>query len=247
MPGPTRRWLPAPNVARIASPTHPGRHGRRCGETPDLRIGGPGDGEHNRWTLDPILRGAYPADLGDRLDAVAPLVRDGDLETIAAPLDFLGVNYYTRNVVHAAAGGRAEVVEQAGVERTLMGWEVYPDGLVELLVRLHDDYGAPPTYVTESGAAYADRREGGRVRDVDRIAYLRRHVEALERAVEHGVDLRGYFVWSLLDNLEWALGYSRRFGIVHVDFETLERLPKASYAWYRDEIAAHHATARAPV
>jgi beta-glucosidase len=126
-----------------------------------------------------------------------------------------------------------------------MGWEVHPDGLFELLLRLRDEYQAPPIYVTENGAAYPDRLRDGVVHDPARIAYLERHLDAVARAAEHGVPVRGYFLWSLLDNFEWSFGYSRRFGIVYVDFETLERTPKASYRWYRDVVAAHRAAAPA--
>ena len=120
-----------------------------------------------------------------------------------------------------------------------MGWEVYPDGLYEVLLRLRDEYDPPPLYVTENGAAYADRRDNGTVHDPSRIAYVDRHLDAIARAIEAGVPVRGYFLWSLLDNFEWSFGYSRRFGIVYVDYETLERVPKASYRWYRDLIASH--------
>jgi len=197
------------------------------------------DGFRNRWILDPVLRGEYPADLLDVYESILPPIQDGDLETIAAPLDFLGVNYYTRSVVRAGAnGGEPEAVEADGVERTAMGWEVYPDGLYELLRRLRDEYELPPLYVTENGAAYADHRENGSVDDPQRISYVERHLAAIERAIADGIHVRGYFLWSLLDNFEWAFGYSRRFGIVYVDYETLERVPKASYHWYRELIAA---------
>ena len=199
------------------------------------------DGSRNRWILDPVLRGAYPADLAERFAPLLPAVVDGDLRAISTPLDFLGVNYYTRTLVRAGAAGEPEVVAVPDVERTGMGWEVYPDGLFELLVRLRDEYAPPPIYVTENGAAYPDRLVGGVVDDPDRISYVDRHLDALARAAEEGVDVRGYFLWSLLDNFEWAFGYSRRFGIVHVDFETFERVPKASYRWYRDVVAAHRA------
>ena len=119
-----------------------------------------------------------------------------------------------------------------------MGWEVYPDGLYELLARLHDEYELPPVYVTENGAAYADQRDNGTVHDPSRISYVDRHLAAIARAIGDGIPVRGYFLWSLLDNFEWAFGYSRRFGIVYVDYETLERVPKDSYHWYRDLIAA---------
>ena len=130
------------------------------------------------------------------------------------------------------------MVDAEDVERTAMGWEVYPDGLFELLVRLQDDYELPPLYVTENGAAYADQRSNGTVEDPSRISYVERHLDAIARAIEHGIPVHGYFLWSLLDNFEWAMGYSRRFGIVYVDYATLERVPKASYRWYRDFIAA---------
>ena len=119
-----------------------------------------------------------------------------------------------------------------------MGWEVYPDGLTDLLARLHREYELPDLYITENGAAFEDDRRNGSVSDPQRISYLDRHLAALGDAVAQGVPVRGYFLWSLLDNFEWALGYTKRFGIVYVDFDTLERVPKASYAWYRDFIAA---------
>jgi beta-glucosidase len=198
------------------------------------------DGSRNRWILDPVLRGAYPDDLVTHFGAKLPPIEDGDLAAIAAPLDFLGVNYYTRNVVAAGAGAKWQVVE-TDRPRTAMGWEVYPEGLSQLLVRLRDEYEIPPLFVTENGAAYDDRVVRGVVDDPERIAYLAAHVDALGRAIEAGVPVRGYFLWSLLDNFEWAWGYSRRFGIVHVDFDTLERTPKASFRWYQQLIARHAA------
>ena len=119
-----------------------------------------------------------------------------------------------------------------------MGWEVYPDALYELLLRLRDEYDVPPLYITENGAAFADDRSNGHVDDPRRSAYIESHLDAVARAIDDGVPVAGYFVWSLLDNFEWHQGYSQRFGLVYVDFETLERVPKASYAWYRDFIAA---------
>ena len=201
------------------------------------------DGSRNRWILDPVLRGTYPEDMLETFAPILPPILDGDLETIAAPLDFLGINYYTRTVVRADGVGAPETVEVDDVERTEMGWEVYPDGLYELLVRLRDEYELPPLYVTENGAAYADRRENGTVHDPSRISYVDRHLTSIARAIEDGILVRGYFLWSLLDNFEWAFGYSHRFGIVYVDYETLERVPKASYHWYRDVIAASRASA----
>ena len=197
------------------------------------------DGYRNRWILDPVLRGQYPEDMLERYAGILPPVKDGDMRTIAQPIDFLGINYYTRSVVRADPQSGAPVtVEIDGVEHTEMGWEVYPDGLFDLLVRLRDNYELPPLYVTENGAAFSDQRENGSVEDPRRTSYIERHVEAISRAIATGVPVRGYFVWSLLDNFEWARGYTKRFGIVYVDYETLERVPKASYRWYRDFIAA---------
>jgi len=192
------------------------------------------DSFRNRWFLDPVLGRGYPNDMLERYADILPTIGDGDIETIAAPLDFLGINYYTRNVVRAGIGE----VETEGAERTDMGWEVYPDGLHDLLTRLRAEYELPDLYVTENGAAFSDARENGSVPDPRRIAYLKGHLDALALAIAEGVPVRGYFLWSLLDNFEWAFGFSRRFGIVYVDFDTLERVPKDSFAWYRDFIEA---------
>ena len=206
----------------------------------DIHAARHSDGFRNRWFLDPVLGRGYPRDMLEGYATMLPRIEDDDLRTIAAPLDFLGVNYYTRNVVRAREGTTTPAqVETDGAEHTEMGWEVYPEGLTDLLVRLHREYELPDLYITENGAAFADARRNGSVSDPERISYLERHLGALGNAVAEGVPVRGYFLWSLLDNFEWAFGYSKRFGIVHVDFETLERVPKASFAWYRDFIAAH--------
>ena len=197
------------------------------------------DGFRNRWILDPVLRGSYPEDMVRRFAHILPTIEDGDLEAISAPIDFLGVNYYRRHVVKAAANGSGPiVVEVEGGEHTVVGWEVYPDGLYELLLRLQQDYDPPPLYVTENGAAFGDTRRNGTVEDPERTSYLERHLAAVARAIAQGVPVDGYFVWSLLDNFEWARGYAPRFGLVYVDYGTLERVPKQSYHWYRDFIAA---------
>lgn len=206
------------------------------------------DALHNRLFLDPLLLGRYP-DLGSF--GVAPdlggSVRDGDLELIAAtPLDGLGVNYYNPTRIGAPTGPDLPFTEAEieGVPRTAFGWPVVPDGLRELLVGLRRRYGTalPPITITENGCSVADApAPDGTVADQPRIDYLAGHLDALAAAVAEGVDVRGYFTWSLLDNYEWAEGFSQRFGLVHVDFETQRRTPKASYAWYRDLIAAHRA------
>jgi beta-glucosidase len=206
------------------------------------------DGEGNRWFLDPLFRASYPADLLERNELVAPFVRDGDLEAIASPTDFLGVNNYFRFVVDGD-GERPQIVHDPEAQRTEMGWEVYPDGLHRLLVRVATDYAPAKIYVTENGAAFPDiRSHDGRVHDPERVAYLESHVEAVARAVAEGAPVKGYFAWSLLDNFEWAYGYAKRFGIVYVDYPTLERVPKDSFNWYRDFISSWRAAPRtAPV
>jgi beta-glucosidase len=198
------------------------------------------DGLHNRWFLDPVFRGSYPADL---LERFRPPVRDGDLAAIAARLDFLGVNNYSRSLVQANPdGGEPLRVRDAAGRFTDMGWEVYPEGLYRLLVRIRDDYAPPAIYVTENGAAYTDLLDHeGQVRDHERKAFLAEYVAAVGRAVADGVPVAGYFVWSLLDNFEWSHGYAKRFGIVYVDYPTLRRIPKLSAHWYRDLIAARRA------
>ncbi|MER5372136.1 GH1 family beta-glucosidase [Streptomyces sp. NPDC002553] len=197
----------------------------------------------NRLFAEPVLLGEYPEGMGELM----PGDVQSDLKVIAEPLDFYGVNYYAPTRVGAPQGTEIEfggvrmpaelpfsVQEIEGVPVTDFGWPVVPEGLTELLTTFKDRYGdrLPPVVITENGCSYPG------VDDQDRIAYLDGHLRALYRAVEAGVDVRGYFVWSLMDNFEWAEGYQRRFGLVHVDFETLARTPKASYAWLRDVLRA---------
>jgi beta-glucosidase len=211
------------------------------------------DGLHNRLFLEPVLAGRYPDDLLAHLGPIGGLeaIEDDDLARIGAGIDELGVNYYTRHIVRAAERGAAaapspypgarhvEFVHGPG-ERTAMGWAVDPDGLAEVLVRVRHDYGDVPMLVHENGAAFDDApTAGGYVHDEARVRYLAAHLRAAGRAIDGGVDLRGYFVWSLLDNFEWGQGYSKRFGLVHVDFETQARTPRDSARWLRDRIAEH--------
>ena len=197
------------------------------------------DGVRNRWFFDAVLRGAYPEDVLERYAADAPPVQDGDMETIAVPIDFLGINNYSRTLVRAGGGPEGHDVRAPHAPLTAMGWEIYPPGIREVLCRVHRDYDVPPLYVTENGAAFADvRTHDGKIHDVDRIAYLDAYLDQVAGAIEDGVDVRGYFVWSLLDNFEWALGYWRRFGLVYVDYPTLARIPKSSFTWYRKLIRA---------
>jgi beta-glucosidase len=188
------------------------------------------DGKANRWFLDPIFRGAYPDDV-----PFSPPVQPGDLEAISTPIDFLGVNNYFRFVV--AEGPRE--VEVPGAQRTSMGWEVYPNALYDLLMRVARDYGPKSIYITENGAAFEDvRGHDGSVRDPERTEYLATYIDADWRAREDGAPIDGYFVWSFLDNFEWAMGYSKRFGIVYVDYPTLERVPKDSFHWFKQRIGS---------
>lgn len=210
------------------------------------------DGSFNRWYLDPVFRGHYPEDaVADRVrrghlkGPNLPFVQAGDLEAISTPLDFLGVNYYTRAVVRSDADGEPVAVPAVPEERlTDMGWEVFPQGFTEALVRIAREYEPPTIYVTENGAAYADGPDStGRIDDVRRVDYLRGHLLEARRAIDHGVPLGGYFVWSLLDNFEWAHGYAKRFGLYWVDFDTQRRIPKDSAFWYREVTAAGAVTA----
>jgi beta-glucosidase len=207
------------------------------------------DGLLNRMFFDPILRGEYPADVIAGTEAVTDwsFVRDGDLAVISEPIDALGVNYYQPDLV-SAGDGPLQPYPTGGTVRfhstpgpvTDMGWPIDPGGLYEMLTRIARDYGPIPLYITENGAAFRDEvTPDGRVHDPARIDYLRRHLDAAHRAIADGVDLRGYFAWSLLDNFEWAFGYDKRFGLIHVDYATQRRTLKDSALWYRDVIEAN--------
>jgi beta-glucosidase len=189
------------------------------------------DGRSVRWYMDPLFRGEYPQDVWQHLGGDVPQVQPGDLDLISTPMDFLGINYYTRGVVSASGAWSAQT---SGKPLTDMGWEVVPEGLTELLTRLHRDWRLPPLYVKENGAAFQDHYEQGRVHDRERTDYIAAHIAAVGDALAQGVPMAGYMVWSLMDNFEWASGYAKRFGIVHVDYQTLQRTPKDSYLWYRD-------------
>jgi beta-glucosidase len=212
------------------------------------------DGEANRWFLDPLYGRGYP------MDAVADRVRDGSLETEALPFvvpgdlsviaqrtDFLGINYYMRSIARSPLvpdeKNQPRSVMPTG-EVTAMGWEVFPDGLERILRQVHERYSPPSIYVTENGAAYADSRARGAriVADEARRRYIDRHLRAAHRAIAAGVPLDGYFLWSLMDNFEWAEGYSKRFGLFWVDYETQERVPKQSAHWYRRVVASRSLT-----
>ncbi len=201
------------------------------------------DGILNRWYLNPLAARGYPADIVRHYGRPMDFVQANDLETIAVPLDFVGLNYYTRRIVRSSEVPEAKNLPRTvfpNREHTEMGWEVYPEGLYELLGRLHFEYRFPAIYITENGAAYADQiGPDGRVDDPQRVAYFKAHLKQAARAIRAGVPLRGYFAWSLLDNFEWAHGYTKRFGLIYVDFSTQQRILKSSAHWYRRVIAAN--------
>ena len=200
------------------------------------------DGHLNRWFLDPLMCSTYPEDmleLYERRFGPLDFIEDGDLSLIATPTEFMGVNYYAPLRVMADDSRSPMGVRQTPPDppTTAMGWEVAPDGLRELLVRVRDDYGDIPIYITENGASYDDPpAQDGRVEDPERTAYLESHLAALGAAIADGVAVERYCVWSLLDNFEWEHGYAKRFGIVFVDYRTQRRIPKRSGLWYRDYI-----------
>ncbi|MBB5457914.1 GH1 family beta-glucosidase [Paraburkholderia sp. Cpub6] len=190
-----------------------------------------------RWYMDPLFKGEYPAEALEWYGANGPqdVIRSGDFDVIGTPMDFLGVNYYTR--IFASASGEKRPPGALGF--TDMDWEVYPQGLTELLTRINADYKLPPIYITENGCAAKDVLDDGRVHDAERVRFYDLHLAALSDAVKQGVDVAGYFAWSLMDNFEWASGYDKRFGMVYVDYASQERTLKDSALWYRDVIAQH--------
>ncbi len=208
------------------------------------------DAEVNRVFLDPVFKGSYPADLRDEFRPPAELIKDGDMELISAPIDFFGVNYYRPHYVRRGDWADLRIGEEPlgdhpgfveykapELEKTIMDWLVVPEGLRDLLVRLHRDSGGVKLYVTENGCASEDYVDPtGTINDQDRVSYIHGHLGAVLDAIDDGVDVAGYFHWSLMDNFEWAFGYGRRFGLYYVDFETGRRLPKRS-AHYYGEIA----------
>jgi beta-glucosidase len=201
------------------------------------------DAQFNRLYLDPLYKKKYPELLFKRLlekEAIEQsdlnFIKDGDLKKISTPTDFLGVNYYSRAVI------RDESIDEALNEKhkvtmgpkTDFGWEVYPRGIYDLLKRLQDEYSVNEIMITENGCSYGDGpNENKKVNDVKRVEYHRSHIEQILIAVDEGIPCTGYFAWSLMDNFEWAEGYSQRFGLIWVDFDTLERIPKESYYWYQ--------------
>ncbi|MFD2673026.1 GH1 family beta-glucosidase [Marinicrinis sediminis] len=198
-------------------------------------------GACNEWFLDPLFKGSYPDFMVAWYQKMGASVniQPEDMAIIQQPIDFLGINYYTGSLVTYKQGEGdydGEDVEE-GRERTDIGWNIYPEGFYNVLTWLTEQYGDVPIYITENGACYNDEVQNGKVADTRRIAYLQKHLLQLHRAIASGVNMKGYMTWSLMDNFEWAEGYSKRFGIVHVNFETLVRTPKQSFEWYQQVIA----------
>lgn len=207
----------------------------------DKRAASVFDGYNNRWFADPVLKGRYPEDMLEWYSrrAVIPGITAEDLSVISTPIDFLGVNnYFSSYIQHDSSAWPLEFAGvDTGRDKTDMGWEIYPEGLYDLLLRLHKDYNGIKLFITENGAAFNDivNREG-KVEDDNRLDYLYRHLSQANRAIRDGANLAGYFAWSLMDNFEWAYGYSKRFGLVYVDYKTQKRIIKKSGHWYRQVI-----------
>ncbi|WP_206512361.1 GH1 family beta-glucosidase [Colwellia sp. Arc7-635] len=196
------------------------------------------DDYFNQWYIKPVLDGAYP-DINQQLPKEQqPDIQPGDMDIIAQPLDFLGINFYTRAVYRYDIHNKYEEVQLPDVARTDIGWEIYPKAFSELLISLDTRYTLPDIFITENGAAMNDKCINGEVNDIDRIDYYNQHLTAVAEAISQGVNIKGYFAWSLMDNFEWAEGYNKRFGIVHVDYETQCRTIKASGLAYRNLIAS---------
>jgi beta-glucosidase len=192
------------------------------------------DAKFNLWFLNPVAGGGYPHVAWHDYGSDIPEILPGDLETIAVPLDFLGVNYYTRKICHDPAGSKGQPIihRRNPVNMMARSWEVFPQGLRDLLAWLHHDYAFPKLYVTENGATYDDVIWEGQVHDLTRLDYIKKHVAVLPGLIEAGVPVKGYFCWSLMDNFEWAAGTRDRFGLAYTNFETQERMLKDSGRWY---------------
>ncbi|HVB20906.1 MAG TPA: GH1 family beta-glucosidase [Ktedonobacteraceae bacterium] len=202
------------------------------------------DAFRNRWFLDPLFRGQYPDDLFTNMGVVPPPIHEGDFSIISTPIDFLGVNYYSRMLVQSRTDTASlyEAVDHIpGASYTEMGWEIFPAGLANILTRIHSEYAPKSLVVTESGAAFDDQWDGNHsVHDQPRIDYLRRHIQAVAQVLRQGVPIKGYMVWSFLDNFEWSEGYRKRFGLVYVDYATQSRIIKDSGHWYASFLASQH-------
>ncbi|QLJ07626.1 beta-glucosidase [Pseudoalteromonas sp. JSTW] len=191
------------------------------------------DQYHNQWYIKAVLEGCYPPLFDDLAADVKPIIEADDMAIISQSVDFIGVNYYTRIHYKNTPDGWFEEAPLTDVRVTDMGWEVYPEGLTELLVSLHQHYNLPKMYITENGAAMADSLVDGEVYDIERVDYYHTHLNAVCNAIRQGVNIQGYFAWSLMDNFEWAYGYEKRFGLVYIDYQSQQRILKESAKQYR--------------
>lgn len=193
----------------------------------------------NQWYIQPLKEGKYPDVFELLADEDKPVIVPGDMEIIQHPLDFLGINFYTRLFYSAPLASDDLYTELPHKEpKTDIGWEIYPQALLDLLLSLSQRYNLPPIYITENGAAIADKLENGVVMDLARVSYYQQHLTKLSEAIEQGIDIKGYFAWSLMDNFEWAKGYAKRFGLIYVDFDTQERVLKQSAKAYKKLLAS---------
>jgi beta-glucosidase len=204
------------------------------GSADDVEAAHIADETFNQWYIKPLMDGNYPDLIETLADTEAPEIEEGDLKLISRPLDFLGINYYTRSVYRADQHRGFVRLPPSGSALTGIGWEIFPQGFADLLLSLNRKYRLPPVYITENGAATANGIEQGGFDDINQNQYFQDHLEAVNTAMQQGVDIRGYFAWSLMDNFEWAEGYEKRFGIVHVDYATQKRTIKASGHSFRD-------------
>lgn len=204
------------------------------------------DGYANRWFLDPVFKGQYPVDMMNLFSKYVhsyAFIEEGDMETISVPCDFFGINFYSRNLVEfSAANDFLQKDAYSDYDKTGMGWDIAPSEFKDLIRRLRAEYTDLPIYITENGAAFDDELVNGRVADQNRIDYVAQHLQAVSDLNEEGMNIQGYYLWSLLDNFEWSFGYDKRFGILYVDFETQERIWKDSAHWYAGVIEQHKAT-----
>ena len=215
------------------SPTYPATD-----NSEDVKATEIADQDINHWYIKPILEGKYPELLEQTPEKDKPDIQQDDLKIISTPIDYLGINYYTRTVIEASQDKLYDVTEPSITPLTEMGWEVYPEGYFDILTRLNNEYKLPPIYLTENGAAMRDQVIAGEVEDLDRVDFFQVHFEAIHRAIEAGVDIQSYFAWCLMDNFEWARGYTKRFGLVYVNYETQQRIIKQSGLAFRDFVGS---------
>jgi len=223
-------------IALNLTPSYPASNSKE-----DIEAASISDGYSIRWFLDPVFRASYPEDMKEVYGEFVgefDFIKDGDLEKISIKNDFLGVNYYSRDLIEFSQDSEFNFRKTYGnFERTTMDWEIVPEALYKLILRIRKEYTRMPIYITENGAAFNDEvSKDGKVHDDKRIDYLRKHLKKIVKLNEQGADIRGYFAWSLMDNLEWQNGYSKRFGIVFIDYQTQERILKDSAIWYKDLI-----------